>query len=127
MLTAKTPHKRKPTEYEEYIGRLGYQNEDYEEESEDIKTVKIKHANDVEGSDDEPDDRYFLQANGKVLPDQVGAQFKDGYQKKELSRRVTKDPFQLERMMFFNLDFDVEMTHVEKDVTYVFNGAIANK
>lgn len=106
---------------------MGHTNIDESEESEDIRTISIRHDYDIAGDSREFDDNYALSANGKIMSGQVETHFKQGHKKKDFTERYKSDPFDLGNMMFFNLDFAVEMTHLEKDMTVVFEGAIANK
>jgi hypothetical protein len=48
-------------------------------------------------------------------------------QKQDNSENKTSDPFELNSKIFYNLDFDIEMTKADSDLTYIYSGVISNK
>ena len=70
---------------------------------------------------------YFFQTDGKIVPPQKQKYLELRNQEKPGEDRKTTDPFGLNSKVFYNLDFDIEMTKNDSDTTFIYSGVISNK
>ena len=73
------------------------------------------------------DDRFFFYLDGKIVPPQQQKYMELCHSAKSSNEISQNDPFGLGQTIFYNIEFDIEMSKPYEDVTYIYNGVISNK
>lgn len=73
------------------------------------------------------DDRYFMYTDGKIIPPATQEFLHYARANRDDREQTSDDPFDLRNSIFYNLEFDIEMSRKGHQESFIFNGNISNK